>query len=100
MKNSLKLLEIKRISRPAAHSAFTDLIENPFDESRASLLCCYRQATNHVSADGFLVILKVEKKTFRVLRKTTIRENNEDLRDPKFSYDGKRIILTPYAKTY
>tara|TARA_Y200000002_G_C22623033_1_gene639035 strand:- start:245 stop:1222 length:978 start_codon:yes stop_codon:yes gene_type:complete len=100
VEKKLNLVNLMRISKPAAHSAFTDLIKNPFDEGGQTLLCCYRQATNHVSADGFLVILTVEKKTFRVLRKMTIRENNADLRDPKFSFDGTRLILTTYAKTY
>ncbi|APE03769.1 hypothetical protein BM526_04515 [Alteromonas mediterranea] len=96
----MKLFDLKRISKPAAHSAFTDLIENPFDESRKTLLCCYRQATNHVSADGLLIILTIDKKSFRVLTRVRIQENDADLRDPKFSYDGKRLILTTYAKTY
>ncbi|APD91674.1 hypothetical protein BM524_04455 [Alteromonas mediterranea] len=96
----MKLLDIKRISKPAAHSAFTDLIENPFDKSSKTLLCCYRQATNHVSADGLLIILTIDKKSFRVLTRVRIQENDADLRDPKFSYDGKRLILTTYAKTY
>ncbi|WP_081365701.1 hypothetical protein [Alteromonas mediterranea] len=100
MKKNMKLLDIKRISKPAAHSAFTDLIENPFDKSSKTLLCCYRQATNHVSADGLLIILTIDKKSFRVLTRVRIQENDADLRDPKFSYDGKRLILTTYAKTY
>ena len=100
MKKNMKLLDIKRISKPAAHSAFTDLIENPFDKSSKTLLCCYRQATNHVSADGLLIILTIDKKSFRVLTRVRIPENDADLRDPKFSYDGKRLILTTYAKTY
>lgn len=100
MKKNMKLLDIKRISKPAAHSAFTDLIENPFDKSGKTLLCCYRQATNHVSADGLLIILTIDKKSFRVLTRVRIQENDADLRDPKFSYDGKRLILTTYAKTY
>jgi len=100
VKKNMKLLDIKRISKPAAHSAFTDLIENPFDKSGKTLLCCYRQATNHVSADGLLIILTIDKKSFRVLTRVRIQENDADLRDPKFSYDGKRLILTTYAKTY
>ena len=85
----MKLFDLKRISKPAAHSAFTDLIENPFDESRKTLLCCYRQATNHISADGLLMVLTVDKKTLRVLARIRIQEHNADLRDPKFSFDGK-----------
>ena len=96
----MKLFDLKRISKPAAHSAFTDLIENPFDKSKKTLLCCYRQATNHISADGLLVVLTVDKKTLHVLAKIRIQEHNADLRDPKFSFDGKRLILSTYAKTY
>lgn len=100
MQKNMKLFDLKRISKPAAHSAFTDLIENPFDESRKTLLCCYRQATNHISADGLLVVLTVDKKNFRVLARIRIQEHDADLRDPKFSFDGKRLILSTYAKTY
>ncbi|WP_394221916.1 hypothetical protein [Alteromonas gracilis] len=100
MSKKLKLLDIKRVSKPAAHSAFTDLIENPFDNSRDTLICSYRQATNHVSADGILVVLTIDKNTFQVKYRSTIREGNADLRDPKFSYHGKRLMLTTYAKSY
>jgi len=100
MEKRLKLLDIKRVSKPAAHCAFTDLIENPFDESGNTVMCCYRQATNHVSADGILIVLTIDKHTFQVKNRAAIREDNADLRDPKFSYHNKRLMLTTYAKTY
>jgi hypothetical protein len=100
VKKSLKLLDIKRVSKSAAHCAFTDLIENPFDKSRKTLMCCYRQATNHVSADGVLVVSTIDKASFQIRHRVIIRESNADLRDPKFSHDGSRLMLTSYAKTY
>lgn len=99
MNKKLKLVEICRISPPAIHAAFTDLIENPFDKSSNSLLCCYRQATNHVSQDGVIVILTVCKKTSQVVSKVLINESGTDLRDPKLMFDGHRVILTAFAKT-
>ena len=99
MNKSLKILGVQRISKPALHCAFTDLIANPFDESQSTLLCCYRQATNHVSVDGVLVVMTIDKDSFEVCRQTILSENNADLRDPKFSFDGNRLILTTYAKT-
>ena len=100
MKNSLMLFNIKRISKPAAHCAFTDLIENPFDKSRKTLMCCYRQATDHVSTDGVVIVLTLDKASFQVRNRIIIRENNADLRDPKFSYDGSRLLLTTYTKSF
>ena len=99
-KKTLSVLDIKRISKPATHCAFTDLIENPFDKSRKTLMCCYRQATNHVSADGVIIVLTLDKVSFQVRHRIIIRENNTDLRDPKFSYDGSRLLLTTYAKSF
>ncbi|TKB04931.1 hypothetical protein E5672_02230 [Alteromonas portus] len=99
MNKKIKLVEICRISPPAIHAAFTDLIDNPFDKSSNSLLCCYRQATNHVSRDGVIVILTVSKKTFEVVSKVLVNEPGTDLRDPKLMFDGHRIILTAFAKT-
>jgi len=99
LNKSLKILGVRRISKPASHCAFTDLIADPFDESQSTLLCCYRQATNHVSADGVVVVVTIDKDSFKVRRKTVLSENNADLRDPKFSLNGNRLILTAYAKT-
>ena len=94
------LFDIKRISKPATHCAFTDLIENPFDKSRKSLMCCYRQATDHVSTDGVVIVLTLDKASFQVRNRVIIRENYSDLRDPKFSYDGSRLMVTTYVKSF
>ena len=100
MKKSLKLLDIKRVSKSATHCAFTDLIENPFDKSRKTLMCCYRQATNHASTDGVVIVLILDKASFQVRNRVIIRENYSDLRDPKFSYDGSRLMVTTYVKSF
>ncbi|APD88094.1 hypothetical protein BM527_04700 [Alteromonas sp. Mex14] len=96
----MMLFDIKRISKPAAHCAFTDLIENPFDKNRKTLMCCYRQATNHVSTDGVVIVLTLDKASFQVRNRVIIKEDNADLRDPKFSYNGSRLMLTTYAKSF
>lgn len=90
----------KRISKPAKHAAFTDLHTNPFDHSNSTLVCCYREASCHVSPEGAIKILIVEKNTFKVIRHTTLSLPQYDLRDPKLSFDGRRLILTCYAKTF
>ena len=94
------LFDLKRVSKPAPHCAFTDLIENPFDKSRKTFMCCYRQATDHVSTDGVVIVLTLDKASFQVRNRAIIRDNNADLRDPKFSYDGSRLMLTTYAKSF
>ena len=100
MKKNLRVLDFKRISKHATHCAFTDLIENPFDKSCKTLMCCYRQATDHVSTDGAVIVLTLDKTSFQVRNRVIIRENNADLRDPKFSYDGSRLLLTTYTKSF
>ena len=100
MKKNLRLLDFKRISKHATHCAFTDLIENPFDKSCKTLMCCYRQATDHVSTDGAVIVLTLDKTSFQVRNRVIIRENNADLRDPKFSYDGSRLLLTTDTKSF
>ena len=81
MKQKLQIVEISRVSPPAVHAAFTDLMENPFDKSSSSLLCCYRQATDHVSRDGAIVILTLRKETLEVNNKVLIKELGTDLRE-------------------
>ena len=66
MKKNLRVLDFKRISKHATHCAFTDLIENPFDKSCKTLMCCYRQATDHVSTDGAVIVLTLDKTSFQV----------------------------------
>lgn len=96
MANHLKIKENKCISPSASHAAFTDLFSNPFNNGE-SLLCCYRQASNHVSPDGVIIIVNIAlhsgHKVFQRLRLP-----QWDLRDPKFCFDGRRLIVTAYAK--
>jgi|TARA_Y100001970_G_scaffold212645_1_gene259697 hypothetical protein len=97
VKNKLNLNSIERISAPAPHCAFTDLIASPFDQSSTTVFCCYRQASDHVSQDGQIVIVKysltTEEKHYQ-----TLQVPDTDLRDPKFSLDGETLYLTTYAK--
>lgn len=47
-----------------------------------------------------VIVLTLDKASFQVRNRVIIRENNADLRDPKFSYDGSRLMLTTYAKSF
>ena len=97
MKNKLTLNRVERISAPAPHCAFTDLIASPFAQNLTSIFCCYRQASDHVSLDGQIVIVK-----YSLLSKEKhyqhLQVPDTDLRDPKFSFDGEVLYLTTYAK--
>ncbi len=100
MLDSVKIDKIIRISKPAEHAAFTDLHENPFDTSSKTLFCCYREAMNHVSPGGRIIVVKIDKSDFSVIHKEQLVLPDYDLRDPKLSFDGKRLIVTSYAKTF
>ena len=95
----IEIEQPKRISKPADHAAFTDLHRNPFDQPNNTLVCCYREATCHVSPEGKIKVLIIEKDTAKVIRNATLSLPDYDLRDPKLSFDGRRLILTCYAKT-
>ena len=99
MLDKLKILEVTQISAPASHAAFTDLCADPFDNSDSSLFCTYREADTHVSPNGKIVVVHIDKCTLLPLNSTTLEISGTDLRDPKFLFDGKRLIITAYAKT-
>ena len=84
---------LKKIGYKADHNAFVDLCE--FNQQ---LICCYREAENHVSADGRICILTLDIKG-NVLCLSRIAIPNTDLRDPKVSItpDGD-ILLIAYAR--
>lgn len=90
----LKTDQIIRISSRSPHSAFTDLLKM----SHGDMLCCYRQATNHVSNDGALEITYLTG-SGKVESRCRIALAGIDLRDPKLSSgpDG-RIWLIANAR--
>ena len=98
MKSTLTLKNIYKVSFSEDHCAFTDLIQNPFSDQEVTFLCCYRSATNHVSDDGVIRIHKFNR-TMDVKEDMTLSLENTDLRDPKFVFDGKRLLITAFAKT-
>ena len=77
------------------HTAFTDLLEY-----KGQLLCCFREATNHVSADGCIRIVTLDTDGNRQ-HSTILRLPRLDLRDPKLSQlpDG-RLLLIGYARVH
>ncbi|MGK0267856.1 MAG: hypothetical protein ACI8Y3_000463 [Paraglaciecola sp.] len=84
---------LKKVGNKADHNAFVDLCE--FNQQ---LICCYREAENHISADGSICILTLDTKG-NVLYSSRIAIPKTDLRDPKISItpDGD-ILLIAYAR--
>ena len=73
---------LEQISDGECHAAFTDLIIY-----NGYLLCCYRQASSHMSEDGLIAIYS-RKLNQRTGTTHFIEWPNSDLRDPKFLVDG------------
>ena len=84
---------LKKIGSKAEHNAFVDLCE--FNQQ---LFCCYREAENHISAEGRLCILTLNKGG-NVCYVNRLQMTNTDLRDPKLSItpDG-HLLLIAYAR--
>ena len=84
---------LKKIGSKAEHNAFVDLCE--FNQQ---LFCCYREAENHISADGTIRILTLNLDG-KILHSNRISIPKTDLRDPKISItpDGN-ILLIAYAR--
>lgn len=84
---------IKKIGNKADHNAFVDLCA--FNQQ---LFCCYREAENHVSADGSIRILTLDTQG-KILHSRRISIPNTDLRDPKITVtpDGQ-LLLIAYAR--
>lgn len=84
---------LKKIGSKAKHNAFVDLCE--FNQQ---LFCCYREAENHISAEGNICILTLNKRS-NVCTVNRLQMTNVDLRDPKLSItpDGQ-LLLIAYAR--
>ena len=84
---------LRKIGNKADHNAFVDLCE-----FKQQLICCYREAENHISADGKICILTLNTEG-NILYSSRIAIPNTDLRDPKISItpDGN-ILLIAYAR--
>ncbi|WP_100642162.1 hypothetical protein [Alteromonas facilis] len=95
MKKVQKIFNLwtKRLTHAHKHCAFTDLIH-----FKNSLWCCFREASTHVSGDGYVVILQLDNEGLIVSR-YKIKQPNTDLRDPKLSISpcGKLVLLA-YAR--
>ena len=82
LQKSIPICTVERISDGGQHAAFTDLIIY-----KGYLLCCYRQASSHMSEDGLIAIYS--RKLNRKKGTTHVIEwPNSDLRDHKFLVDG------------
>lgn len=79
----------KRLWFKGHHNAFTDLCS--FNNQ---LLCCFREAGNHVSPDGKIRILTLNKNGV-VISNCLLQQTNVDMRDPKLSVmpDGNLLLI-------
>jgi hypothetical protein len=84
---------LKKIGNKAQHNAFVDLCE-----FKKQLFCCFREAENHVSAEGTIRIQTLDFQG-NVLLSNRIAMPKTDLRDPKItvSPDG-HMLLIAYAR--
>ncbi|WP_016954133.1 hypothetical protein [Catenovulum agarivorans] len=91
----MKLEQLSCIYSNNKHNAFTDLV---FYQDK--FFCCFRQASNHVSADGRIIILSSNDATnWQVC--CTVAEYLADLRDPKLSIDANgQLQLLYYRKRF
>ena len=89
----MRLVSVNKLWERAKHNAFTDLCE--FNQQ---VFCCFREAHNHVSADGKIRILRLNKHG-GVSGQYQLMLTNIDLRDPKLSVsaDGQ-LLLIAYAR--
>jgi hypothetical protein len=84
---------LKKIGNQAEHNAFVDLCE-----FKQQLFCCYREAGDHISADGTLCILTLDTQG-QTLHTSRITIPETDLRDPKITItpDGN-LLMIAYAR--
>ncbi|MCU4674343.1 hypothetical protein N7931_01750 [Catenovulum sp. 2E275] len=91
----MQLINSKIIWQNNQHNAFTDMVEY-----QGLYLCCFRQATNHVSKDGFIRILS-STDLINWQTVSLIRKSNCDLRDPKLIvHPNGQLLLLYYCKVF
>lgn len=94
-KNSLQLGDVRRLSSPSNHSAFTDLVS-----FRGKLFCCFRQGHSHVSDDGEIEITLINENGV-LIQRSKLSVPGMDLRDPKFTVSHEeKLILIAHARSY
>lgn len=75
------------------HNAFTDLVE--FNNR---LFCCFREASSHVSCDGKIRVLEIDRDA-NIVNSYLLQENFADLRDPKLTVTpDAKLLLNAYAR--
>ncbi|GAA0857137.1 hypothetical protein [Aliiglaciecola litoralis] len=85
----------KKLTVSPKHNAFTDLCEY-----NRQLICCYREATDHMGVDGAVRIMILNYEG-QIIAQSRITIAHCDLRDPKLTVmpDGK-LLLNAYARCY
>ncbi|MFQ3250146.1 MAG: hypothetical protein ACI9O6_001970 [Glaciecola sp.] len=84
---------LKKISNKNQHDAFTDL-----NRLKNHLYLCFRRATDHHSADGFIVIQQLNL-LGKLIKQSELTILNSDLRDPKLTIlRDESLLLSAYAR--
>ena len=84
---------LKKLWNRSGHHAFTDLCIY-----QQGLVCCFREASTHISGDGRIRVLKLSWQG-QILASSYVQMASIDLRDPKLSVDPKgRLLLLAYAR--
>ena len=86
----LSLISTERIWDRGQHNAFTDLCQ-----FRDQFWLVFREATNHVSDDGVIIILAGDGKHWRLI--TSLSQPGIDLRDPKITVTPDQQLLITCA---
>src|SRR5258705_3305641 len=88
-----QLLDVKKVSDAAPHSAFTDLVY-----FKDKWLCVFREGQAHVSADGAVCVLEsADAQKWQRAAKPTRADG--DLRDPKISSKSDNPLLPTAANS-
>lgn len=89
----ISIKSLQRLSFESKHCAFTDLTY-----FAGKLFCCFREATDHISSDGIIVVLCLSIDG-QLLFKQRIKIAGADLRDPKLCVTDKNaLLLLGYAR--
>lgn len=89
----MQLKTVHTIWQSPKHNAFTDLLEY-----NDNLLCCFREASNHISGDGVIRIITLDHAGNKQWQDRIVVPG-ADLRDPKLiTLPNGDVVLLAYAR--
>lgn len=89
----MQLNSLHTLWQSPKHNAFTDLVA-----FNGNLLCCFREASNHISGDGVIRVITLNQAGERIWQ-DRIAIPGADLRDPKLvTLPGGDLMLLAYAR--